>query len=401
MSSVRSYALVTLAYWALTLTDGALRMLVLLHFHTLGYSPLQLATLFLLYEFCGVLTNLFGGWLASRTGIRSTLRGGLALQVAALCMLALLGDHWAQAISVAYVVAAQALSGIAKDLTKMSAKSAIKLLVPNDAHSTLFRWVALLTGSKNTLKGAGFFLGGLLLTMLGFQTSLWTMAGILGLVAILSTITLPAEMGRAKTKTRASSLLSKRPEINRLSAARFFLFGSRDIWFVVAVPIFLSSSLHWSFTRVSTVLALWVVGDGLVQTMAPRLLRPWIGMAQAPTGKVALVLALLLTAAMAAMALLMKTSVESAGVVLGGIALFGVIFAMNSSVHSYLILAYSSDEDVSLNVGFYYMANAGGRLVGTFASGLFYQVGGLMACLWGSAAFALLSALLTLRLPRT
>ncbi len=400
MSSVHNYMLVTLAYWALTLTDGALRMLVLLHFHTLGYSPLQLATLFLLYEFCGVLTNLFGGWLASIAGLRSTLRGGLALQVAALCMLALLADHWPQTLSVAYVVAAQALSGIAKDLTKMSAKSAIKLLVPKDATSTLFRWVALLTGSKNTLKGLGFFLGGVLLTSLGFHTSLWSMAGMLALIAFLSTTPLPKSMGRATTKPRASSLLSKRPEINRLSAARFFLFGSRDVWFVVAVPVFLSSTLHWSFTQVGTALALWVVGYGMVQAMAPRLLCPWIGKST-PGGKVATMLAVLLASSMAAIPLLLKTDIETSGVVLGGIALFGVVFALNSSVHSYLILAYSSEEDVSVNVGFYYMANAGGRLVGTFASGLLYQVGGLMACLWGSAVFALLSALLTLKLPRT
>src|SRR5580704_13431076 len=168
MSAVRDYAVVTAAYWAFTLTDGALRMLVLLHFHALGYSPVELAFLFLFYEFFGVVTNLVGGWMAARMGLRVTLLGGLALQVASLIMLGMVNPAWARATSVAYVMGAQSLSGIAKDLTKMSAKSSIKVLFPENQESSLFKWVALLTGSKNALKGAGFFLGGLLLSVFGY-----------------------------------------------------------------------------------------------------------------------------------------------------------------------------------------------------------------------------------------
>src|SRR4051812_22599113 len=178
--SVRHYVTVTAAYWAFTLTDGALRMVVLLHFNQIGYTPVQLAFLFLLYEFFGIVTNLLGGWLAARTGLRLTLVLGLALQVVALALLALLNGEWSMALSVAYVMGCQAVSGIAKDLTKMSAKSAVKVLVPQGDGSGLFKWVAVLTGSKNALKGAGFFVGGFLLSALGFRGALFVMsAGVL------------------------------------------------------------------------------------------------------------------------------------------------------------------------------------------------------------------------------
>ena len=157
---LRHYLVITAGYWAFTLTDGAIRMLVVLYFHLLGYSPLQVAMLFLFYEFFGVVTNLVGGWLGSRIGLNLTMHIGMALQVLALSML-MAPDAW---LGVAYVMAAQALSGIAKDLNKMSAKASIKTLLPDGGgHSRLFHWVAVLTGSKNALKGAGFFLGAALL----------------------------------------------------------------------------------------------------------------------------------------------------------------------------------------------------------------------------------------------
>jgi hypothetical protein len=252
----RHYAIITAAYWAFTLTDGALRLQVLLHFHELGYTPVQLAFLFLLYEFFGIVTNLVGGWLAARTGLRLTLVLGLALQVAALGLLALLNREWGTGMSVAYVMACQALSGIAKDLTKMSAKSAVKVLVPQGDESGLFRWVAVLTGSKNALKGAGFFLGGLLLATLGFQGALMAMAG--GVLVVLAgvLITLPASIGQAKSKPPFKGVLSNSSGINRLSLARMALFAARDVWFVVSVPIFLAGVLGWTFTQIGAFLAL-------------------------------------------------------------------------------------------------------------------------------------------------
>jgi hypothetical protein len=393
MSGVRQYAIVTGAYWSFTLTDGALRLIVLLHFHQLGYTPLQLASLFLLYEFFGIVTNLFGGWLAARTGMRLTLVAGLALQAAALMLLAGLQREWTMGVSVAYVMACQALSGIAKDLTKMSAKSAIKSLVPGEGR--LFAWVALLTGSKNALKGLGFFVGAALLAGAGFRGSLLIMAALVTAVLAGVLATLPGGIGRAKTRIPFSGLFSKTPAINRLSAARLFLFAARDVWFVVSVPIFLASALGWSFMEVGGFLALWVIGYGAVQAGAPRLLAV---LTESPGRGTALALAVALAIVTAGIPLGLRAW-PPAVVMLTGLGLFGVIFALNSSVHSYLILAYSDADRVALNVGFYYMANAGGRLMGTLLSGLTYQYGGAALALWTSAGLAAATAAISLSLP--
>jgi hypothetical protein len=400
MKDVRNYCLVTAAYWAFTLTDGALRMLVLLHFYKLGYSPIQIAFLFLFYEFFGIVTNLLGGWIGSRLGLNFTLWGGLGLQVFALGMLALLSPEWTEAISVAYVMTAQALSGIAKDLTKMSSKSAIKLLVPEGASGTLFKWVSLLTGSKNALKGVGFFLGGLLLAVIGFVPALLTMAGTLLAILVVTMMSLSWGIGKAKAKVKFRQIFSKSPEINVLSAARFFLFGARDVWFVVGLPIFFQATLGWGFTEVGGFLALWVIGYGIVQSIAPGLLRRrWKG--QAPQGSALTEWAIILAAVTAAIAIGLQAGLSPTFVIIGGLTVFAVAFAINSAVHSYLILAYTEGDKVALNVGFYYMANAGGRLAGTVLSGLLFQMYGLVGCLWASVAFVLAAGLLAWWLPRT
>ncbi|MBW2473160.1 MAG: organoarsenical effux MFS transporter ArsJ [Deltaproteobacteria bacterium] len=399
MTDLRNYSLVTAAYWGFTLTDGALRMLVLLHFYELGYSAVQIAFLFLLYEFCGVVTNLIGGWVGSHMGLKVTLFAGLALQVVALSALAMLDPSWSVALSVAYVMGAQALSGIAKDLTKMSSKSAIKVLVPEDADSALFKWVALLTGSKNALKGAGFFLGGVLLTWIGFRGSLLVMAGALALVLLATLASLPREIGMAKQKTGFSAILSKSRDINLLSAARLFLFGSRDIWFVVGLPVFLTASLGWSHAEVGSFLALWVIGYGGVQALAPGLLKTVLG-GGTPRGGTASAGAFTLAGLTTLIAIGVGLDLSPWLTVVSGLALFGLVFAVNSSVHSYLILAYTESDQAALNVGFYYMANAMGRLVGTLLSGVVFQLAGLAGCLWVSAAFVMAAALLSMKLPR-
>lgn len=390
----RSYACVTAAYWAFTLTDGALRMLVLLHFHRLGYAPLDLAFLFLLYEVMGIVTNLVGGWLAARHGLKLTLYSGLALQIAALLMLSLVRPEWAMGLSVAYVMAAQALSGIAKDLTKMSSKSAVKLVAGEGA---LFKWVAMLTGSKNALKGLGFFVGGALLEGLGFVAALWAMAAALALVLAASAAYLRGDLGRAKANAKWTELLSRSRGVNILSAARLFLFGARDVWFVVALPLFLSG-LGWSFTEVGGFLAAWVIGYGAVQAAAPAFLRRT---RDAATGaRAAQGFGFLLATVPAVMAAALLAGVTPAPLVIGGLALFGLLFAVNSSVHSYLILAYSDADKVAMTVGFYYMSNAAGRLLGTLLSGLVYQAAGLAGCLWTSAAMLAAAAGIAVALPR-
>jgi len=399
MTDLRNYTLVTGAYWGFTLTDGALRMLVLLHFYGLGYAPVQIAFLFLFYEFFGVVTNLVGGWIGSHLGLKITIFAGLALQVVALIMLALLGPGWPVTASVAYVMAAQALSGIAKDLTKMSSKSAIKVLLPEEAQGALFKWVAVLTGSKNALKGAGFFLGGLLLARLGFRPALLAMAGALALVLVASVLSLPREMGRAKTKVKFSRILSRSREINLLSAARLFLFGSRDVWFVVGLPVFLSARLGWSQPEVGGFLALWVIGYGGVQALAPKLLNRGLA-GGTPQGGTAAVGAFSLAALTALIALGVQVGLSPWLTVVAGLALFGIVFAVNSSVHSYLILAYTESDQAALNVGFYYMANAAGRLLGTLLSGVIYQLAGMTGCLWVSVALVTSAGVLSLPLPR-
>jgi predicted MFS family arabinose efflux permease len=412
LSALQNYGLVTANYWAFTLTDGALRMLVVFHFHQLGYSGLEIAFLFLFYEVFGIVTNLTGGWLGARFGLRLTLWSGTLLQVAALLLLMPVSASWPKLFSVVYVMAAQAMSGIAKDLNKMSAKGAIKAVVASRSEGLdgiggqvdageqrLFRWVAVLTGSKNALKGVGFFLGGVLLTGFGFSSAVAILAGGL-FVAFLATLVLPEDIGRMKAKPGFQALFSRSQGINILSLARFFLFGARDVWFVVALPLFLESALGWSFWEVGAFLGLWVIGYGIVQGSAPGLRRAW-GSTRPPGVASLNFWGGLLCAVPAVLAVGLWRDLANPGLaIVAGLAAFGFVFAMNSSIHSYLILAYSDAEAVSLNVGFYYMANAAGRLVGTLLSGALVQQGGLPVCLLVSSGMALAAVLISSRLPR-
>jgi predicted MFS family arabinose efflux permease len=393
---LRTYLVVTGAYWAFTLTDGAIHMLVVLHFHNLGFSPLEIAFLFLFYEVFGIITNGVGGWIASHIGLNRTMIAGGFLQVVALGSLTV-DPSW---LSVAYVMTAMALSGIAKDLNKMSAKSSVKLVVPSgdNADTRLFKWVAILTGSKNTLKGAGFFLGGLLLYLIGFRWAMGAMAAVLFLVYLHTWWLLPMGIGKAKAKAKFSQIFSKTREINILSGARFFLFGSRDVWFVVGLPVFLASVTGWNHIEVGSFLALWVVLYGFVQAGAPALLRKGHH-GRGPHASSARNWALLLAVFPAGIALALIYGLDPAMSLIVGLFAFGAVFAINSAVHSYLILAYSDHDKVAMNVGSYYMANAAGRLTGTVLSGWVYQTQGLEGCLWWSTGFVLAAALISFRLP--
>ncbi|MGD9889194.1 MAG: organoarsenical effux MFS transporter ArsJ [Halothiobacillaceae bacterium] len=386
---IRNYAIVTGNYWGFTLTDGALRMLVLLHFYNLGYSAFEIAMLFLFYEVFGIVTNAVGGWLGARIGVNRTMQIGTALQIVSLAMLL----APAALLTVPYVMAAQALSGIAKDLNKMSAKSSVKLVA---GEGNLFKWVAVLTGSKNALKGVGFFLGGLLLAVWGFHGALWAMIVLLA-VGLAVTLTLPGGLGVVKGKPKFRQIFSNTPAINWLSGARFFLFGARDVWFVVGLPVYLHSVLGWGFAEVGGFMALWVIGYGFVQAAAPGL---WSKAGQAPARGAVIGGALALAFVPALMALGLQQGFDGTLVVIGGLGLFGVLFALNSSVHSYLILAYAEGDKVAMKVGFYYMANAGGRLAGTVLSGWAYTVWGLEGCLAVSSLLLVVAAVLSLGLPK-
>ncbi len=401
--AVRNYAIVTAAYWGFTLTDGALRMLVLLHFYRLGYSPFTLAFLFLLYEAAGILANLVGGWLATRYGITRMLGVGLVTQITGFTLLSLLQPDWGPTLSVAWVVLAQGVCGVAKDLTKTASKSAIKVTqaeAKDQGAGQLFKWVAWFTGSKNAMKGVGFFLGGLLLQTLGFQASLWAMAGLLALVLLGVATALPKMMGKSKASKSAKELFAKNAGVNILAAARVGLFGARDVWFVVGVPVFLYS-VGWSFTMVGGFLAAWTIVYGLVQALAPQIVRrsPDGLSREVPAARHWSAALALVPVALALAVALQAPALE--WVVVGGLAVFGFAFAVNSSVHSYLVLAYAGSEKAAEDVGFYYAANALGRFLGTLLSGLLYQWGGLLYALLGSALMLGLCWLVTLGLPTT
>ena len=407
-TGLAAYITVTSAYWAFMLTDGALRMLVLLHFHTLGFSPVQLAYLFLLYEFMGMVTNLSAGWIAARFGLTLTLYLGLGIQVMALVALSQLDPAWSIALSVVFVMCVQGLSGVAKDLSKMSAKSAVKVLAPKEG-GALFRWVAVLTGSKNAVKGFGFLLGAGLLAVAGFQTAVWAMAAVLAVILVGTFLFMPTGLPQGKKTAKFSQVFSSDPNINRLSLARMFLFGARDVWFVVGIPIYFYSVLsdgsvagnRTAFFTIGTFMAVWIILYGLVQGLAPAILRAkdkttpeivtaaitWVG---------------LLT--LIPLAISVAVWVDFPGLVyfvVAGLLLFGFVFAVNSSVHSYLILAFTSEERVTMDVGFYYMSNAAGRLIGTLLSGVSYQIGGLPLCLFTAALMALASTLAAMRLRQS
>jgi MFS family permease len=402
-AGARNYAIVTASYWGFTLTDGALRMLVLLYFFQLGYSPFTLAFLFLLYEAAGIGANMIGGWLATRFGVTRMLMTGLATQIAGFLVLSAVSPDWAIALSVAWVVVAQGICGVAKDLTKTASKSAIKVAeaqARKDAgESRLFRWVAFFTGSKNAMKGFGFFLGGVLLQTLGFSQALWAMAGALAIVLAFVFLALPREMGKAKASKSAKELFAKSRGVNLLAGARVALFGARDVWFVVGVPVFLYAN-GWTFTMVGGFLAAWTIGYGAVQALAPQVVkRSADGLTSEVDGARAWSFGLAAIPALIAAALASGIGRPDLVLVLG-LAIFGVAFAVNSSVHSYLILAYAGSEKAAEDVGFYYAANAAGRFTGTLLSGLLYQAGGILACLIGSAAMLAICFAVTLALPR-
>lgn len=394
----RNYLIVTASYWGFTLTDGALRMLVLFHFFRLGYTPFTLAFLFLLYEAAGIAANLAGGYFASRFGIPRMLAIGQLLQIAGLIMLSRLDPGWGAALSVAWVVIAQGIAGVAKDVTKTASKSAIKA-TSAEGSGQLFKWVAWFTGSKNAMKGLGFFLGGLLLDVVGFGPALWLLAGLLAVIFVAGLALLPRQLGKAKSSKTIRELFGKSRGVNLLAAARIFMFGARDVWFVVGLPVFLYA-YGWKFLQVGAFLAAWTVAYGGVQAIAPSLVtRSTDGLSrEIPAAR-------LWAVVLAGIPIILAVTMKFADVarpdilLVVGLALFGLPFAVNSSLHSYLILAYAGSEKAAEDVGFYYAANAVGRLLGIILSGVLYQVAGILGCLIGSAAMLMLCWVITLALP--
>jgi hypothetical protein len=384
------------------LTDGALRMLVLLHFHTLGFSPVQLAYLFVLYEIAGIITNLCAGWVAARFGLTTTLYAGLGLQVIALLLLAQLDPTWGISASVIFVMLVQGLSGVAKDLAKMSSKSAVKILAPTEGGG-LFTWVAVLTGSKNAVKGVGFLMGAGMLAVVGFVPSVFAMAAVLMVILIALISARPSGLSAGRKDAKFIEVLSKNRNINWLSFARLFLFGARDVWFVVGIPIYFyavlsdgsEASNRSAFFAIGSFMAVWTILYGFVQGWAPRLLKAKSRSEQQLLDQSRIWAALLVAVPAVLAAVVFVSGGPSNGLtaaIILGLLVFGGIFAVNSSLHSYLILSLSDARRVTLDVGFYYMANAAGRLAGTVLSGLTYQIGGLPLCLATAAVMVAISS---------
>lgn len=376
------------AYSILTLSDGALRMLVLFHYYTLGYNALDLAIVFMLYELFGVIINLIGGQLANRVGLLNSMRIGIGLQIITLIALAIpdiIPAPW-------YVMLFQGFAGIAKDITKISAKSAITTISQHTSHG-LFRIIAAVTGAKNTLKGVGFFVGGLLLVSFDMRTALIVLAVCVG-VGMLLTLIVKSAFPAAKTKS-IRGLLSPLSTVNRLAAARVFLFGARDVWQAIALPLFVATAPNWGFWQSGSVMALYTIGYGFVQALTPRILAS----SRTPDGRLTAMIAFipaLICVGGAWGAMASELAVESVLIV---VLIFSVAFAVNSAVHSFLIAAYAEEGAVSLDIGLYYSANSLGRLFGTLASGWCYLEWGIIGAMIGAGAMFVPAALLAWPLP--
>jgi len=233
---LRPFVIISITYLLFTVTDGAIRMIVLLHAYNKSFSALQVAFMFTLYELAGVFTNLAAGMMGARWGIRFTLIVGLCLQIFSYGLLFGWKDDWSQRTAIIYVTIAQMFAGIAKDLTKLGGKTVTKLVTPEGKHTRLFQLVSLLTGWKNSLKGVGYFLGSALLEV-SYEAALGFMIGLIVIAMPFAIFGLDKNLGTAKKKNSSLKeiFVLDNFNLNVLSLARLFLFASRDFWFEVPV----------------------------------------------------------------------------------------------------------------------------------------------------------------------
>jgi MFS family permease len=397
MFNLKNLLIITNTYLFFSLTDGAIRMIVLLHFFHLGFSPLSLAFIFLLYELVGVITNLVGGWLASYYGIKRMFTFGVLLQIFGLFFLSFYSPSWGIFSSILWVMIAQGISGIAKDISKTSSKSAIKI-VSGDGKGILFKWVSWFTGLKNISKGLGFFVGSLLIEIISFQYSLYFLMFFL-IICLFFLFFLDSEIGVFKTSRNLKQFFSKSKNINILSMARLFLFGSRDIWFVVGLPIFLYSA-GWSFWHVGSFLAFWIIGYGFCQSFVPFLIKKSIDgfTLEISLAKFWVFILMIIQLALLILIHLDVQYISTEKILIFVLLIYGGVFSINSALHSYLILKFSGNSSVTEDVGFYYSSNALGRFFGTFLSGYLYQITGITGCIGGSFIFILISFLIIKKL---
>ena len=408
--ALEPFAIISLSYCLFTVTDGALRMIVLLHAFTKGFDAFEVALMFTLYETMGVVTNFLAGVFGALWGIKSTLLVGLCLQVVSIALLYAWDDAFTKEEAIVFVTAAQGLSGVAKDLVKLGGKSVTKLVTPDEKQSQLFKLVSFITGLKNSLKGAGYFVGAALLAA-SYNLALAVLIGLVVLAMPWAALRLSSDLGTTrKENVTLEAIFKKNHNVNTLSLARMFLFGSRDLWFEVPLPFFLRSAdgFGWPREAVGAFLAGYIILYGQLQSWSPQAVLSPLG--QDPPNKYSAALwawlLLPVTVALAATlqfsAPFVERDVDAMIALLTAlVALFAVVFAVNSAVHSYLIVKYSEGDKVAMNVGFYYMANAAGRLVGTLVSGALYaysgdtRTQGLAHCFWTSAGFVVVASLAT------
>lgn len=442
------------AFNLFTITDGAIRIIVLLYANQIGLSPLDIAVLFTLYELMGVVTNLFGGVFASRFGLKASMFLSLFLQLLGLVLVVLVepifgdlehlamklpsnltclastrtvieeGNMGKRAEVIVYITFCQALSGVAKDFMKISCKTIPKLVTKKDAdeESSLFKLYSIVTGLKNSFKGFGFIFGALLTNFLGFEIAVYVLVGIVVVIVPAVVWGIDKDAGKAREFPGFNLKIFKKPwNINVLSLARFFLFGSRDVWFEVAAPLFFRNIIGWTEFEVGLFIGGYVIVYGYFQTATAKIYKAknkdakktsWRpsclrgvppvqhigGWAVACAAEILLLGIVLhfLYQEYIGQECAAQYGAAIAGVLIVGFYAFGVIFAVNSAIHSYFIGLFSGGDKASMDIGFYYMANAMGRLVGTILSGYVYEVTrdefGLSICLWVSSLFMALAA---------
>jgi MFS family permease len=455
--ALRPFVIISSSYLLFTITDGAIRMIVLLHAYNKSFSALEVSITFTLYELAGVFTNLAAGFMGAKWGIKLTLISGLSLQLLSYGLLFAWQDDWTKRESIIFVTVAQMFAGIAKDLTKLGGKTVTKLVTPEQKETHLFKLVSLITGWKNSLKGVGYFLGSALLSV-SYELALGFMMGLVVLAMPWAILGLDKSLGTAK-KRNASwkevfNLENRR--LNILSLARLFLFASRDFWFEVPLPFFLRSpscdglgtsscllnencgngavcgesgfceninpgggcgGLGLNRVVVGAFLGGYIILYGQVQAWTPQLVTG--PLKQTPPNKLTevfwglinciptLVMAIVMTWAPAFEA--GDTAAMTIWLIVV-IVTFAIIFAINSSIHSFLVVNYASKDKVAVSVGFYYMSNAIGRLLGTLGSGILYTyvgdfvgplagsdaVAGLAACFFAGTLSSLLAASITI-----
>jgi MFS family permease len=407
--AIKPFVVISASYLLFTVTDGGIRTIVLFNAFQRKFSAFEVSIMFVLYELAGTFTNFLAGIAGARWGLKATMLAGLFLQLGGIGMLFGWSEKFTKEQAIIFVTIAQMLSGISKDLVKLGGKAVTKLVTPDSKQGVLYKRVSMITGLKNSLKGVGYFLGGALVQWSYFG-ALGVMMGIVLLAIPWPALGLESGLGRTRRENITwRSVFKKNHNIQALSAARFFLFASRDAWFDVPLPFYLRSKegFGWERAAAAALLGAWIILYGQVQSWTPQLVaKP---LKQFPANKyhaalwagINAVIPLVLGCFLQFSDIFRAHDVRAMmPILLVGVFVFAIIFAINSSIHSYLAVKYSEGDKIAVDIGFYYMSNSAGRLFGTLVGGaLFEFVGnytnGFAACFWFSLCLTVVAAAIT------